>query len=73
MHYTIKIKSPQQAVQETREWLGDRRFELFVTELRRGSGDWSAARRLRSLYGYLGLAGVSGRCVIHAMYKYVWM
>jgi len=70
MHYTVKIASPQHAVQEVREWLGDERFELFVGEVGRMRGP--AKRRLRCLYFYLGLAGVQGRGVVHAMFRYIW-
>lgn len=69
-HYTVKLQSAQHAVQETREWLGDKRFELFVEELRKVS--WSRTMRLRRLYLYLELGGVRGRGVVHAMYRYIW-
>lgn len=70
MHYTVRLRNAQHAVQETREWLGDTRFELLVEELRKFPA--GRARRLRSLYFYLGIAGVQGRGVVHAMYRYIW-
>lgn len=70
MHYAVKIKSAQHAVQETREWLGDKRFDAFVGEARKLGGP--AKQRLRQLYFYLGLAGVQGRGVVHAMFRYIW-
>ena len=70
MHYTVRIQSDAHAVKETKAYIGAKRFNDFVKMLR----PWQARRteRLRRLYLYLGIAGVSGRKVIHGVYRHIW-
>lgn len=70
MHYEVKIKSAQHAVQEAREWLGEKRFELFTTEMRKLKG--RRTEKLKMLYCYASFAGIRGRAVIHGLARFIW-
>ena len=70
MHYTVKIQSDAHAVKETKAYIGAKRFNAFVEMMRPLQARRTA--KLRQLYFYLGIAGVSGRKVIHGVYRHIW-
>ena len=66
MKYQVKIGSHEQACKETAQWLGKSRYVTLRTEL---SKCRTAKECLKYSYMAGGLAGFSGRAVIHALVR----
>lgn len=73
-HYTVKFSgSPAQiqkaAIAECKSWMGAKSFREFIENMRVMTAGDTHATRLRRLYCFCGFRGVSGRVVIHAVYR----
>lgn len=76
MHYTVEFKGTPaqkqaQAIKETKQWMGAKRFKEFSENFRALTHADSQATRLRRLHVYLDFAGVRGRGAVHAVYRHI--
>lgn len=70
MHYTRKIASTEDAVNEAKLWLGNKRFAFLVSVMQGLTS--TRASRLRTLYFYCHLAGMEGRSLVHGLYRHIF-
>jgi hypothetical protein len=71
MHYQVRIKTPAQAVAECKKWFGSN-FKRIEAEVFLPIFNSNATKhhKLRLLYLSMSFGGVSGRGVIHGLYRH---
>lgn len=72
MHYTVKIESTKHAVKEVQKYMGKKRANKFFADFKDYAFNLSNVKKLRSLYFFLGLAGIQGRAVVHGVYRHLF-